>query len=991
VKLAFLVWALAIGVAPSVAAEDSIRRALASAEWIWLRPDRDEGSSAYFRCVVDIPERAVSARMVVLTDFCDATIYLNGDYLADVADYGPTREIDVHDQLLSGQNVIAIRCERSPGPTALALRMNVKTQAGGNLTFVTDAQWLAAPTESPQWKERLSHWNAGQAGWSPAMSLGPLSRAEWDDASIPVNIEEADDYTQWMRALNADPTSDPATFRLAPGFAIELIHAARPEEGSWVSLEFDSHGRPIIAREDRGLLCMTLSPDGRRVTTVETIDDTLQECRGLLWAYDSLYVNANNSKGLYRLRDTNLDDRFDEITLLHEFPGGVGHGRNDLTLGPDGLIYTIHGDSVEMPAGFFDRTSPFGVHRRRPQTAIGHVLRTDQHGQQWEIVATGLRNPYGLDFQSDGEMFTYDADAEFDMGSPWYRPTRVNHVVSGADFGWQAVTGSWPPYFPDHPDNSPPNLDIGKGSPTAVKFGTRSNFPPHYQRALFILDWAYGRIIAVHLTPRGASYRARAETIVKGRPLNVTDLGFGPDGAMYVVTGGRKTRAGLYRITFNGPPDAVVPTNPRQEERAKRAADARALRRRLEQFHARPDVRAVDEVWPHLGSPDPWVRYAARIALEHQPLKTWRDRALRETEPTAALTALLALARGGDRSTLDAVLTRLNQLVAGQLSRQRQEVALYAGQLAVSQLGTVSRESQIEFARLWKLRFPTESPEWNRRLAMFLVSQDAQRSLETVLDRLRCARDPRDRMLYLFLLRDVRSGWTRAGRIQYFNALRDAMDYQGGEGMPGFWQRIRADSLATLTAAEQAELASILSVQTPPEPTAATAAPPRPFIRKWTVTELNELPHRENSDESRKRGRALFDIVSCSRCHRIGDHGSLVGPDLTFVSSRFSRRDILAAVVTPSLVVADNYRSVRVITTDGRIVSGRLVPSGDYRSPSLRIATDPLSPLQTVEIEKNRIESSDTLPISWMPEGLLDTLTETDIADLLAYIESGGR
>ena len=43
-----------------------------------------------------------------------------------------------------------------------------------------------------------------------------------------------------------------------------------------------------------------------------------------------------------------------------------------------------------------------------------------------------------------------------------------------------------------------------------IEFGTRSNFPPELRRALFLSDWAYGRIIAVHLTPRGASYTATA-------------------------------------------------------------------------------------------------------------------------------------------------------------------------------------------------------------------------------------------------------------------------------------------------------------------------------------------------------------------------------------------------------------------------------------------------------------------------------------------------
>ena len=57
-------------------------------------------------------------------------------------------------------------------------------------------------------------------------------------------------------------------------------------------------------------------------------------------------------------------------------------------------------------------------------------------GSEKEIFCAGLRNPYGIAFNADGEAFTYDADAEFDMGTPWYRPTKVKHLTSGADFGY---------------------------------------------------------------------------------------------------------------------------------------------------------------------------------------------------------------------------------------------------------------------------------------------------------------------------------------------------------------------------------------------------------------------------------------------------------------------------------------------------------------------------------------------------------------------------
>ena len=242
---------------------------------------------------------------------------------------------------------------------------------------------------------------------------------------------------------------------------------------------------------------------------------------------------------LFRLRDTDGDDNFNEVRRIAEFKGDVGHGRNQLTLGPDGMIYAIFGDAVYEPPEAMSWI-PTGNHPTEVEaTRSGFVARLDPQNDRWDVVVRGLRNPYGIDFNQAGDMFTYDADAEYDMGASWYRPTRMNHLLVGGDYGWRRVTGQWPPYFPDRPDTPQPTLDIGKGSPTAVEFEQGDQFPWPYDNSLFILDWAYGRILAVAMEPRGASYQATPEPFLRGRPLNVTDLEFGRDGAMYFVTGGR--------------------------------------------------------------------------------------------------------------------------------------------------------------------------------------------------------------------------------------------------------------------------------------------------------------------------------------------------------------------------------------------------------------------------------------------------------------------
>ena len=74
----------------------------------------------------------------------------------------------------------------------------------------------------------------------------------------------------------------------------------------------------------------------------------------------------------------------------------------------------------------------------------GAVLRFRPDGTRWEMVSNGFRNPFDLAFNEHGDLFAYDADMEWDLGMPWYRPTRICHVLPGAEWGWRNGTGKWP-------------------------------------------------------------------------------------------------------------------------------------------------------------------------------------------------------------------------------------------------------------------------------------------------------------------------------------------------------------------------------------------------------------------------------------------------------------------------------------------------------------------------------------------------------------------
>ena len=202
----------------------------------------------------------------------------------------------------------------------------------------------------------------------------------------------------------------------------------------------------------------------------------------------------------------------------------------------------------------------------------GWIARCDPDGSNIEIVSSGYRNQYDIAMDAEGEIFTYDADMEWDLGSPWYRPTRVCHVTSGSEFGWRSGTGKWPVHYED---SLPPVVEIGPGSPTGVLFGTGAHFPARYQRALFVLDWTFGTIYAVHLEPDGASFKATKEDFAWSKPWAVNDAVIGADGAMYVTVVAARGRRSTDPLRGRGVHRSREVRASSGEERAARAARSR--------------------------------------------------------------------------------------------------------------------------------------------------------------------------------------------------------------------------------------------------------------------------------------------------------------------------------------------------------------------------------------------------------------------------------
>ena len=156
-------------------------------------------------------------------------------------------------------------------------------------------------------------------------------------------------------------------------------------------------------------------------------------------------------------------------------------------------------------------------------------------------------------------------------------------------------------------------------------------------------------------------------------------------------------------------------------------------------------------------------------------------------------------------------------------------------------------------------------------------------------------------------------------------------------------------------------------------------------VQRYTLDELAAFLSESGGKGDPSRGKLVFEKAACVKCHRFGGRGESIGPDLSSVAMRFQRREILESILHPSQVISDQYAAKTVTTVDGKVLMGMVAPQGD----DAYIVLQPNA--QKVTLAKTNIEAITPNKQSAMPEGLLNNLPLQEIADLFAYLNSGGR
>lgn len=853
---------------------------------------------------------------------------------------------------------------------------------------------------------------------------------------------------------NTQPTNPKLSkLKLQPGFQAEHLYSPSDnEQGSWVAMTFDDKGR-LITSDQYGALYRSEIPsigaddltpkiEKLKIQTSEMVADSILQigyAQGLLYAFNSLYVMVNHrgndelekTSGLYRLQDTDNDDQYDTIKLLKALKGAGEHGPHSIVMSPDGQsLHVIAGNHTDLPEmqayrlpkvwkddNLFPQIKDPRGHANSRGAPGGWIAKIDPEGKHWELVSAGFRNPFDIAFNELGDLFTYDSDMEWDLGMPWYRPTRICHVTSGSEFGWRTGNGKWSPAYPD---NLPPVINIGQGSPTSVSYGRNAKFPEKYRRSLFAFDWSFGIIYAIELQNQGATYTGQKEEFVSGLPLPLTDGVIGPDGAMYFMTGGRRLDSDVYRVYYDESADGIT------QESSLAETEENKIRKQLETYHEGPKDGAVEFVWPYLNHEDRFVRYAARIALEHQPVSQWQEKVFREKDPVAILQGSLALARQGDKSRRDRILKNIIQIDYSKLSPQSKVDLVRTIELTLSRMGKPNSSLENELITYLSPQYPTKADVLNQLLGKTLAYLDDPTVASKTLDLLESQQGenadvmanaatnssdlilrnpqygmaiaetlknmpPAQHTYYGNMLSDVTKGWTPQLRKRYFNWFHKAFSYKAGRSYIGFVDKARKTALTHVPKAKmefynQMSGDSLLSGSG--NDLATNIVQPKGPRRTWKEEDIELLLADGLGVRNFEQGKNMFAATACITCHAMGGEGQNIGPDLTQLGTRFSLEDMLKSIINPNEVISDQYNSTVFSLKNGQSIVGRLM---NVDEKNYIVSQNPYAPEVTRKIAKDEVVDKKLSTVSLMPPGTINRLNPEELKDLLAYLSAGGN
>jgi putative membrane-bound dehydrogenase-like protein len=673
---------------------------------------------------------------------------------------------------------------------------------------------------------------------------------------------------------------------------------------------------------------------------------------------------------ILRVKDTNGDgvgDLEENLATMDTVADYPHNGLSGMAWHPDGGLVFSLGENFGKD---WTLTGTDGA--KVSGRGEGGVFRCTADGKGLRRIARGFWNPFGLFVRADGEIFA----AENDPGSR--PPCRLLNVVEGADYGFQWVYGSAPVHpFVAWNGELRGTLGMvhpsGEGPCAVVELGG----------GVIIPSWSDHSIDYFPLTRKGAGYSSERIPLVKGsdffRPVCMAQ---GPDGAFYMTDWVFSSypihgRGRLWKLEVADSP-WIAKKQPETPEAI--------LAKKLREGRETPEVAELLQL--ARGS-DKYLADAALTALSRSKLSI---EAVKSLSPQDRVWAFVAMRRAdlSDakwvraffddpdaemrfeclRWIADAVLKDFQPQVETMLSDPKLDFRLFEAVLATwntlrGEPGAGVTNPEVLVERITNPSTPARLKGYALRLA-----------------------PPTHKALTLELLRDFANSDDEVLQLEAVRTLaarRASADIAADEKRS---PQLRAEAIlgtddtALLQKLVQSDNAIIRdeaqrALRFTDGFTPATNRPPFDQTDAWLKL-LNALPSKPDPEN----GRRLFfntKVAICATCHRHSGRGNVVGPDLTLIAQQGDRTAILRSILEPHREVAPQFYPSLVKLKDGTEFTGILL-----RSSSSEVFRD-LTGKERSFPEADVISRTE-IKMSLMPPGLVMSLTDAELRDLLVFL-----
>jgi len=843
--------------------------------------------------------------------------------------------------------------------------------------------------------------------------------------------------------LRAQTKGESIQFPGDEGNRLEVqLFAQDPQIVHPIGIDFDQAGRLLVIeshthfppsgykglKHDRIVAMEDTNSDGKADRFTTFFEGTIKTMDLAVHPDGSVYIAPRNE--IIRLRDTDGDGKADEKTRIAflETKGDYPHnGLCGLVFDPAGNLYFGFGENLGADYTLIGADGT----KISDGAEGGNIFWCTAEGKNLRRVATGFWNPFGACLTSENRLFITDNDPD---SSP---PCRLIHVVDGGNYGYQFRYGrsglhpfqSWNGQLPG---TLPMTAGTGEGPCEVIQCNSKV-WPKKYQGQLFVASWADHRIESYQLKPKGATYEAVRQTLLKGgnefRPVGLV---IGPDGWLYfsdwVLRDYKLHGKGrIWRARFKGAPNAgavsssIWKPNPESADplaiqsaalvkdaqdgkrlitllahddpfvataaRTKLAKSPGLLKQvdinsiknpigRIAVLQAHKQTREQGDDVPtklistFLNDPDQQVRFEAIKWIADQRLETFRAHVSKALlQPDLSPRMFMAYATA---------MARLDKRPAG----DRKLVSFYLAKLKDAKTSPALKIMAL------RLIPPTQKGFQIEYLTRLLKQNDSMLRVEAVRS-IAGHPDNKKKQVLLTVARDSKADaqariWSLLGLADQVHSSPDLfLDIAEASQGDLTLESVRILARAKLQGAHGKRYAKLLSHR--PQLNSVQSgrkgfkgAEARPDY-KQTDAWLKLLSGKADVEAGR---RIFFHplLGGCYRCHRSEGRGASIGPDLSLIALRADRKAILESILQPGNQVAPRYVSWLIDTQDGQQRIGNL--QRQNRNEQWYIGSDGL-PFRVV---RDQIITRTMSNTSLMPQNLVDTLSDQELRDLLAYL-----